>query len=95
VLLCQIQPEMDALLSTATDDDSPPKSGGILRYSVDYSPAGKRVSGRMRSGSTLLHYLVKFEAGILSTGGSVAEWLACWTRAQKGPGSNRCRDSVG
>ena len=21
-------------------------------------------------------------------GGSVAEWLACWTQAQKGPGSN-------
>jgi len=21
-------------------------------------------------------------------GGSVAEWLACWTHAQKGPGSN-------
>jgi len=28
-------------------------------------------------------------------GGSVAEWLACWTRAQKGPGSNRSRDAVG
>ena len=27
--------------------------------------------------------------------GSVAEWLACWTRAQKGPGSNRSRDAVG
>ena len=22
-------------------------------------------------------------------GGSLAEWLACWTQAQKGPGSNR------
>ena len=22
-------------------------------------------------------------------GGSIAEWLACWTQAQKGPGSNR------
>ena len=27
-------------------------------------------------------------------GGSVAEWLACWTQAQKGPGSNRSRDDV-
>jgi len=27
-------------------------------------------------------------------GGSAAEWLACWTRAQKGLGSNRCRDAV-
>ena len=26
-------------------------------------------------------------------GGSVAEWLACWTQAQKGPGSNRSRDA--
>jgi len=28
-------------------------------------------------------------------GGSVVEWLACWTQAQKGPGSNRSRDAVG
>ena len=27
-------------------------------------------------------------------GGSVAEWLACWTQAQKGPASNRSRDAV-
>jgi len=27
--------------------------------------------------------------------GSVAEWLACWTQALKGPGSNRSRDAVG
>jgi len=26
---------------------------------------------------------------------SVAEWLACWTQAQKVPGSNRSRDTVG
>ena len=28
-------------------------------------------------------------------GGSVAEWLACWTQAQTGLGSNRSRDAVG
>jgi len=28
-------------------------------------------------------------------GGSVAEWLACWTQAQKGPGSNRSCNAVG
>ena len=28
-------------------------------------------------------------------GGLVAEWLACWTQAQKGPGSNRSCDAVG
>jgi len=31
----------------------------------------------------------------VSRGGSVAEWLACWTQAQKGLGSNRSRDAVG
>ena len=25
----------------------------------------------------------------------VAEWLACWTQAQKGPGSNRSHNAVG
>jgi len=30
-----------------------------------------------------------------SEGGSVADWLACWTQAQKGLGSNRSRDAVG
>jgi len=33
--------------------------------------------------------------GYSVTGGWVAEWLACWTQAQKGPGSNRGRDAVG
>ena len=28
-------------------------------------------------------------------GGSLAEWLACWTQAQKGVSSNRGRDAVG
>ena len=28
-------------------------------------------------------------------GGSAAEWLACWTQAQKCPGSHRSRDDVG
>jgi len=31
---------------------------------------------------------------LVDHGGSVAEWLACWTRAQKGAGSNRSRDDV-
>jgi len=30
-----------------------------------------------------------------TTGGSVAEWLACWTQALKGPGSNRSHNAVG
>jgi len=31
----------------------------------------------------------------LFVGGTVAELLACWTEAQKGPGSNRSRNAVG
>ena len=31
----------------------------------------------------------------LTSSGSVAEWLACWTQAQKGLGSNHSRDAVG
>jgi len=30
----------------------------------------------------------------VTLGSSVAEWLACWTQAQKGLGSNRSRDAV-
>jgi len=29
------------------------------------------------------------------SGGSVAEWLGCWTQAQKGLDSNRSSDAVG
>jgi len=32
---------------------------------------------------------------LMTLGSSVAEWLACWTQAQKGLGSNRSRDVVG
>jgi len=28
-------------------------------------------------------------------GGTVGEWLVCWTQAQKGLGSNPSRDAVG
>jgi len=30
----------------------------------------------------------------MTSDGSVAEWLACWTEAQKGLGSNHSRDAV-
>ena len=35
------------------------------------------------------------EKKCVNEGGLVAEWLACWTQVQKGPGSNRSRDAVG
>ena len=34
------------------------------------------------------HRLLVVSSGWLD----IAEWLACWTQAQKGPGSNRSRD---
>ena len=40
-------------------------------------------------------FIVFFMFKFVTFGGSVAEWIACWTQAQKGPGSNRSRDAVG
>jgi len=39
--------------------------------------------------NTMLHNMLKAEhfSRAYYQGGSVAEWLACWTQAQKGPGS--------
>jgi len=42
-----------------------------------------------------LKYRVSLLQCATIAGGSVAEWLACWTQAQKGPGLNRSRDAVG
>ena len=39
----------------------------------------------------MIHCLIVY----VSIGGSVAEWLACWTQAQKGVGLNRSRNAVG
>ena len=39
--------------------------------------------------------LTKFSILIVNQGGLVAEWLACWTQAQKGLGSNHSCDAVG
>ena len=41
-----------------------------------------------------LYTTIFFCLSPMSRGGSVAEWLACWTQAQKGLGSNRSRDAV-
>jgi len=51
-----------------------------------YSP-GSRNGDVAATGIQALH--------LVDRGGSVAEWLACWTQAQKGLGSNRSRDAVG
>jgi len=44
---------------------------------------------------TLEYTREQFRNNTRYTGGSVAEWLACCTQAQKGLGSDRSRDAVG
>ena len=41
-----------------------------------------------------LLYLFIYFCCHIRKGVSVAEWLACWTQAQKGLGSNRSRDAL-
>ena len=45
--------------------------------------------------SSFVPYYLSAKSTAKSKGGSIAEWLACWTQAQKGPGSNRSRDAAG
>ena len=44
---------------------------------------------------TIVYTIYNYIYLLTDADGSVAEWLACWTQAQKGPGSNRGRDAVG
>ena len=55
-------------------DDVYPSGGGVAAVGVP----GAMGAGRTTSVTVGLNYLYQ--------GGSVAEWLACWTQAQKGPG---------
>jgi len=45
-------------------------------------------------GWTICHFTIALTI-TATADGSVAEWLACWTQAQKGLGSNCSRDPVG
>ena len=57
------------------------------RYGGLMTKNRKRKSFGVRSSTCWqeITYVVYF------AGGSVAEWLACWTQTRKGPGSNRLR----
>jgi len=68
---------------TSHGESGPPPNTRFLGPTQICSLEGTSVS------SSFLH------SSWLCPGGSVAEWLACWTLAQKGPGSNRRRDAVG
>jgi len=58
--------------------------------------------GNMALYKFFLYYYIKQRRSMVAVrimqchmGGSVAEWLACWTQMQKGLGSNLSRDAVG
>jgi len=74
--------EWEAVGMNVDGNDNDPYSRGkyCCRLALDCRP--------------ILYILVLRSMPTLS-GGSVAEWLACWTQAQKGLGSNRSRDAVG
>ena len=58
-------------------------------------PQGLRPRPRWGSLQRSPRPLAALRALLLWRGGSVAEWLACWIQAQKGPGSNRSRAPSG
>ena len=63
-----------------------------LRPDTDDGDCICAVSAATRSNPTGRHTSVPlpfWRARVLLSGGSLAEWLACWTQAQKGLGSSR------
>ena len=69
---------------------------GPVSATVSVCVSIELISG-MEASFDLSYAVFSRNSGIYNSneGGSVAEWLACWTQAQKGPGSNRSRDAVG
>jgi len=76
---------------TAVSRDAAKEMSSSSTTSSSLSPRDPDISADV----TTVNFLVILLLGrITCTGGSVAEWLACWTRAQKGPGSDRSRGAV-
>ena len=74
----------------------PPSPGGLALL-VDFSPPRPitLIDADLIDAHASSRHLSFFSLPLPHYGGSVVEWSACWTRAQKGPGSNRSRDAVG
>ena len=66
----------------------------IAGYAREVSSRREDRRNRTHVDRSLTRFSAEYLPGI-SLGGSVAEWLACWTQALKGPGSNRSRDVAG
>jgi len=68
---------------------------GPINHVLDGSPEPPNGNGQFRgSYFVMLCYVMPTRDQRTREGGSVAEWLACWTQAQKGLDSNRSRDAV-
>ena len=78
------------------DDHGMPSGNGIPRWNGNETPTSHRHT-RHDTGAMVLSCLVwrrELEITTGMGGGSVAEWLASWTQALKGPGSNHSCDTV-
>jgi len=83
-----------SLFVSATDVDSAKRCATVLA-DVLYDVVARMCQPSSKTRHTAPHSEVYCGVTTVVLGGSVAEWLACWTQAQKGPGSNRSRDAVG
>ena len=93
----QLPPSADvsAPLASAATSQPPPRSSPVVDVHV---AASSPVSPTVPAFSSQYMVAVAIDFGLCVAplqGGSVAEWLACWTQAQQGPGSNRSQDAVG
>jgi len=68
------------------------RGGSLTPESRALSASWLTVSSTTTTMIPYCHYIHSFITYLVH---SVAEWLACWTQAQKGLGSNRSRDAVG
>jgi len=64
-----------------------------IESAEDLSQQTKILYGTIHGGSTYTFFRVGHAPFLLCP--SVAEWLACWTQAQEGLGSNSSCDTVG
>jgi len=90
--VCQVSGEKVSRISLVdlAGSERAQKSGAVGERLKEGSNINKSVNLH----SLALHTYL-FAASSFITGGSVAEWLACWTQVQKGPSSNCSRDAVG
>ena len=74
-----------------------PLAAAALSPSASYACVLPITETRFSSGGVVIRCVLSpfRQLRSLNRGGSVAEWLARWTQAQYGPGSNRSRDAVG